>query len=1094
MANDISALREPAELPRWAIITLSIVAGALGLAGLAALGVSSYPLFHSLAELLCISIAWGVFGLAWGARRYRHTDNGYILLLGISLLFVGILDFVHTLTYRGIAMFVGYDADLPTQLWISARYVQSLSFLAAFALLVTRGASWLTRPRAPLWALLGYALITGLLLAACFGRVFPPCYIEGVGLTPFKCVSEYVIAGLLVLAMALLWWRRERLEREASRWLLGGLLAATIAELVFTYYVDVTDTINMTGHLFKVLAYVCFYRAIVLTGIERPQALLFRALTASEVQYRHLAENTRDYVLRYDRAHRHVYANPAAIAATGTTEAEFIGHTHRELGFPEHLCDLWERGIDRVFATGQPYGEVFVWDGPSGPVTLDWRLAPEVEHGQVETVLAVSRDITAIVAAEKALRTREAELAAIYENAPLIMVLVGTDGRVQRANRYALTYAGANLKEMMALPAGMALKCANAIYDEENYGLGPRCEGCRLRQMMLDTLATGASHFQAPVRLPFTLEGELQWRDLLISTTRLDVAGEPLALVSMLDITARVQAETALKASEALLKETQRLARLGGWELDAATGRVTWTEETYRIHEVPLGFEPAVASALDFYAPGDRAILEQALQRATVAGEPYDLELQFVTAQGRRLWVRTTGAAEWGEGHAAKLSGTFQDITARKQAELALQQAHDELERRVQERTQQLTAANVELQALSSAERRQRELAETLAATSLALTRSLSLDEVLKTLLAQLDRLVTYDSAAVLLPQDAVRWAVQAARGYEGWPDAPDIVGLALSADANATLGELLAEHRSVLATRGSTARGNGHPLGIAQAQSWLSVPLVVGEQVIGLCLLDKAAPDSYSAEHVFLVEAIAGQVAVAVQNAWLFEEVRAGRERLQALTRRLVEVQETERRYIARELHDEAGQALTSLNVGLRLLEREAHQPEAVVAGAADLRRRLDEVLENLHRLAIDLRPASLDYVGLVAALQQYAEAITAQTGLTVELEAVNLQRLPLEMETALYRIAQEALTNVVRHAQATRVDVLLMQERDMITLMVEDNGVGFDPENHDASGRLGLLGIRERVEMLGGTLLLESAPGAGVTLRVQVPLVGGR
>jgi signal transduction histidine kinase len=146
------------------------------------------------------------------------------------------------------------------------------------------------------------------------------------------------------------------------------------------------------------------------------------------------------------------------------------------------------------------------------------------------------------------------------------------------------------------------------------------------------------------------------------------------------------------------------------------------------------------------------------------------------------------------------------------------------------------------------------------------------------------------------------------------------------------------------------------------------------------------------------------------------------------------------------------------------------------------------------LHRLAIDLRPASLDYVGLVAALQQYAEAITAQTGLTVELEAVNLQRLPLEMETALYRIAQEALTNVVRHAQATRVDVLLMQERDMITLMVEDNGVGFDPENHDASGRLGLLGIRERVEMLGGTLLLESAPGAGVTLRVQVPLVGGR
>ena len=772
MANDISALREPAELPRWAIITLSVAAIALGLAGLAVLGVSSYMLFHSLTELLCISIAWAVFGLAWGARRYRHTDNGYILLLGISLLFVGILDFAHTLTYRGASLVVAYDADLPTQLWIAARYVQTISLLAAFALLMTPGASWLTRPRAPVRALLAYALVTGLLLAACFGRVFPRCYIQGVGLTPFKRVSEYITAGLVVLASALLWWRRARLEPEVGRWLLGGLAATTIAELLFTYYVDVADAVNMAGHLFKVLAYICIYRAIVLTGVERPQALLFRALHASEEHYRHLAENIRDYIMRYDRSHRHVYANPAAIAVTGTTEAEYIGYTHRELGFPEELCALFEHGIDQVFETGLPYGQLFTWEAPGGTAVLDWRLAPEFEHGRVETVLAVSRDITAIVEAEQSLRAHEAELAAIYENAPLIMVLVGNDGRVQRANHYALTYAGANLGDMMTLPAGMALRCANAVYDVEHYGLGPRCEGCLLRSMMLDTLATGASHVQVPVRLPLNLDGEPGMRDLLISTTRLDVTGAPQALVSMLDITARVQAEAALKASEMLLNETQRLARLGGWELDLATGKVTWTEEVYRIHDLPPDWEPAVASALEFYLPEDRAMLEQALQRATSQGEPYDLELQLVTAQGRHLWVRTSGAAERVEGRVAKLSGTFQDITVRKQAELALQEAHDELERRVLERTQQLTVANEELQALSAVERRQRVLAETLAATSLALTQSLSLDEVLKTLLEQLDRLAPYDSAAVLLPQDAQRWVVRAARGYERWPDA----------------------------------------------------------------------------------------------------------------------------------------------------------------------------------------------------------------------------------------------------------------------------------------------------------------------------------
>ena len=316
-----------------------------------------------------------------------------------------------------------------------------------------------------------------------------------------------------------------------------------------------------------------------------------------------------------------------------------------------------------------------------------------------------------------------------------------------------------------------------------------------------------------------------------------------------------------------------------------------------------------------------------------------------------------------------------------------------------------------------------------------------------------------------------------------------EVLGLALDKQANATMRALLSERKSVLVTERGVAPGSGHPLGIAGAQSWLCVPLVVAEQLIGICLLDKAEPHYYSEDGVHLIEAIAGQVAVAVQNAWLFEEVRAGRERLHALTRRLVEVQETERRYIARELHDEAGQALTSLNVGLRLLEREAHRPEAVVAGAAELRRRLDEVLENLHRLAIDLRPASLDYVGLEGALRQYVESVAAQSGLKVEFEAVHLQRLPLEMETALYRIAQEALTNVARHAQATRVDVLLMQDDGQITLIVEDDGVGFDPASHDAAGRLGLLGIRERTELLGGTLVIESAPGAGVTLRVQVP-----
>jgi signal transduction histidine kinase len=149
--------------------------------------------------------------------------------------------------------------------------------------------------------------------------------------------------------------------------------------------------------------------------------------------------------------------------------------------------------------------------------------------------------------------------------------------------------------------------------------------------------------------------------------------------------------------------------------------------------------------------------------------------------------------------------------------------------------------------------------------------------------------------------------------------------------------------------------------------------------------------------------------------------------------------------------------------------------------------------VLENLHRLAVDLRPASLDHMGLIAALRQYVEAFERQHGLTMQFEVVGLddERLPPTVETNLYRIVQEALTNVVRHAQASHVDVLLERRGDQVVTIIEDNGIGFDPDGTGQSTRLGLLGMRERAEMLGGTLAVESSGNSGTTIYVEVPYV---
>jgi signal transduction histidine kinase len=266
---------------------------------------------------------------------------------------------------------------------------------------------------------------------------------------------------------------------------------------------------------------------------------------------------------------------------------------------------------------------------------------------------------------------------------------------------------------------------------------------------------------------------------------------------------------------------------------------------------------------------------------------------------------------------------------------------------------------------------------------------------------------------------------------------------------------------------------------------------MVRGEAVVGLIVLLSDKVGYFSQEMTSLLEASAAHVVLAINNARLYEDVRTGQERMQALSHRLVEVQESERRYVARELHDEASQALTSLMVGLKLLERDADQPEAILSGTAQLKRTLEVVMEEIHRLAIDLRPASLDHLGLISALRQYAESANQKYGIPVQFESVGIdQRLDSSLETALYRITQEALINSIRHANATRVDILLEQRGEKLVLIIEDDGVGFDPDEAMHSGRLGMVGMRERAEMVGGELVIESSQGVGTAVCVEVPL----
>jgi signal transduction histidine kinase len=224
----------------------------------------------------------------------------------------------------------------------------------------------------------------------------------------------------------------------------------------------------------------------------------------------------------------------------------------------------------------------------------------------------------------------------------------------------------------------------------------------------------------------------------------------------------------------------------------------------------------------------------------------------------------------------------------------------------------------------------------------------------------------------------------------------------------------------------------------------------------------------------------------------------RAEAERLELL-RRLAQAQEEVQRRIARELHDQVGQTVTGLSLGLKGLERMLAE-EGQRQQVRWLQGLTGEIGRDIHRAAADLRPTALDDLGLHEALLAYCSAWSERCGIAVDVQAIgsgddDRRRLPMEIETVLYRIVQEALTNVLKHAGARNVSVVLERKDGVTRLIVEDDGRGFDPDalpHADArEGRrhLGLLGIRERLSLVGGTLTVESAPGAGTTLFVQVP-----
>ena len=273
-----------------------------------------------------------------------------------------------------------------------------------------------------------------------------------------------------------------------------------------------------------------------------------------------------------------------------------------------------------------------------------------------------------------------------------------------------------------------------------------------------------------------------------------------------------------------------------------------------------------------------------------------------------------------------------------------------------------------------------------------------------------------------------------------------------------------------------------------------VTVPLILHDNLIGSLNLELDEPEALPPDHMHTARKVADSLAVAIHSIRLLEEVQASHERLQALSHRLLEVQEVERRHIARELHDEIGQALTSIKIDLQTIRR-LNDSVTLAVPLEDSIRVVDRALNQVRDLSFDLRPSLLDDLGLVPALRSLVDHQAKRAGFSASFDANSVQqKIPPQIETACYRIVQEALTNVMRHAKARRVVVELRVDQDELDLLIHDDGAGFDARAALAravrDGSLGLLGMEERATLAGGQLTINSISGQGTDVRAHFTL----
>jgi len=389
----------------------------LGIFFIALTSIYNYLLFHSVAEIFSIIIAGGVFFVGWNSRKYMN--NSFFLVFGVSSLFIGIIDLIHTLSYSGMPIFTGFDANLPTSLWIAARYLQSCSLLFA-SLLIKRS----IKSNYLFVAYMGIFIILTILI---FNNAFPVCYIEGIGLTPFKIISEYIINLILLSSLLIIIKNRTEFDKKVLLFIIGSTVAVMIAELAFTFYIGVSDFSNLVGHIFKIIAFYLIYKAIIQIGIEEPFSLLFRKIKRSELELENVIKHSGAGITMLNADGHYLLVNEKAASELGGKPEDFIGKTLYDV-FPNKLAEEYFNSNRELIQNGITRSYQRTFDLPTGQKTFWITEQPLTDIDEkYSSLLSVSTDITERMKSEELLKEAEQRYRTTFEQSPDGIIILDLD-------------------------------------------------------------------------------------------------------------------------------------------------------------------------------------------------------------------------------------------------------------------------------------------------------------------------------------------------------------------------------------------------------------------------------------------------------------------------------------------------------------------------------------------------------------------------------------------------------------------------------------------------------------------------------------------